>query len=146
MSGVLGGGSIKRIIGGKTYNTDTSSLIHETDVDPAGLRRQALYQTRHGAFFLFWADTEIGEGGLKPLSDSEALEWLERVDVDAAVIEGVFGAFPEAGAAEVRTTLRLPGNLHQRVSASAEAAKLSLNTYIMRLLESSESHATDGER
>jgi predicted DNA binding CopG/RHH family protein len=63
---------------------------------------------------------------------------VERMEVDTAIIERLFGVFPEAGAAETRITLRLPGNLHKRVSASAEAAKLSLNTYIMRLLERSE--------
>ena len=134
----MGGISLKRIIGGKTYNTDTSSLIHEADVDPTGFRQQTLYQTPHGVFFLLWTDTDVGEAGIKPLSDTEAQEWLERMEAPAAVIEGVFGTFPEAGAAETRITLRLPGNLHQRISASAEAASLSLNTHIMRLLERSE--------
>jgi hypothetical protein len=138
---------VKRIINGKAYNTDTSSLIHICEMDPGGSRQQALYQTQHGAFFLWWSDADVGEGGIKPLSDDEAQEWLQRVEADAAVIEGVFGIFPEAGAAEARITLRLPGNLHQRVSASAEAAKLSLNTYIMRLLERSEgSTAAKGQR
>ena len=100
MSGTMSGISIKRIISGKTYNTDTSSLIYHADADPAGLRHQALYQTRHGAFFLFWSDADVGESGLKPLSDSEALEWLERMEADPAIIERLFGVFPEAGAAE----------------------------------------------
>jgi predicted HicB family RNase H-like nuclease len=135
---------IKRIIGGKAYNTDTSALVHEV-FDEINLSwYDALYQTKHGAFFTYSIDQERDAVGVKPLSDDEAQKWLEDREVDAAVIEQYFGAFPEGGAAESRITLRLPGNLYHRVSASAETANLSLNTYIMRLIERSESHAADG--
>jgi predicted HicB family RNase H-like nuclease len=129
----------KRIIDGKSYNTDTAALVHEWRNDPTEMQYEGLYQTKHGAFFLSWYDDFHEAGGIKPMSDDEAQKWLEKRDASAAVIEQYFGTFPEAGAAESRITLRLPGNLFNRVSASATAAKLSMNTYIMRVLERSES-------
>lgn len=131
----------KRIIDGKSYNTETSTLIHEISRDDDSLY-DGLYQTKHGAFFIWWYDVDREAAGIKPMSDQEAQKWLEQCDVSGEVIERYFGAFPEAGAAESRITLRLPGNLHQRVEASAKAAKLSVNTYIMRMLERSEKPVT----
>jgi hypothetical protein len=51
--------------------------------------------------------TEDDIGKIKPLSDDEALERLQDNGNDLALIESAFGAFPEAGAAESRITLRL---------------------------------------
>lgn len=129
----------KRIIDGKSYNTDTAALIHEWCANPTEEQYEGLYQTKHGAFFLWWYDAGYGAGDIKPMPDDDARKWLEKRDASAAVIEQCFGNFPDAGAAESRITLRLPGNLYNRVSASATAAKLSMNTYIMRLLERTES-------
>lgn len=128
----------KRIINGKSYNTETSTLVHEVSGREES-NYDGLYQTKHGAFFLWWYDVAREASGIKPMSDDEAQKWLERLDVPAALLEQYFGDFPEAGASESRITLRLPGNLYKRVSASAAAANLSLNTYLMRLLERSES-------
>ena len=73
------------------------------------------------------------------MSDGEALDWLDKRKAPAVIVERYFGPFPEGGAAESRRTLRLPGNLYNRLSKSATAANLSINTYIMRLLERNES-------
>lgn len=127
----------KRIIDGKSYNTETAALVHEVS-GRAETEYEGLYQTKHGAFFLWWYNSDYGAGGIKPMSDVEAHKWLESRNGSAATIEQYFGKFPEAGASESRLTLRLPGNLYNRVSASAAAANLSINTYIMRLLERSE--------
>jgi len=127
----------KKIINGKAYNTDTSTLVHEVSAREDTIY-DGLYQTKHGAFFLYWYDENREIGGIKPFSDDEAQRWLEKHDVAAEIIERFFGTFPEAGASESRITLRLPGNLYNRISDSARAANLSLNTYLMRLLERSE--------
>jgi hypothetical protein len=128
----------KRIINGKSYNTDTSTLAHEVSAREDTFY-EGLYQTKHGAFFLYWHDDLRDAGGIKPLSDDEAQKWLEKHAVNPAILERFFGCFPEAGASESRFTLRLPGNLYNRLCASAANAELSLNTYLMRLLERSES-------
>jgi len=135
----------KRIIEGKAYNTATATCIHSEE-DESGCWVFELYRTRHGAFFTCVGDFERGEASVKPLTDEEAQKWLEDREVDAAVIEEYFGEFPEAGAAESQITLRLPGNLHRRALDSANAAGVSLNTYIMRLLERTESRSAVKDR
>ncbi len=130
----------KRIIDGKSYNTDTATLIHEFE-DESGMDYEGLYQTKHGAFFLWWYSTNYGTGGIKPMPDDLAQKWLEDNQANASVIEQYFGEMPEAGSAERRITLCLPGNLYSRVLASSTAAELSLNTYIMRLLERNQAPA-----
>jgi hypothetical protein len=130
----------KRIINGKSYNTDTAVLVHEVSARE-DMIYDGLYQTKHGAYFRYWYDEEREAGGIMPLSDDEAQRWLERHKAPAYLIERYFGDLPEGGAAEVRITVRLPGNLYSRVAISAAAANLSLNSYLMRLLERSESPA-----
>lgn len=128
----------KRIIDGKTYNTETATLVYEVPRHEDHPLYDGLYQTKHGAFFLYWYDMDREAGDIKPFSDEDAQRWLEKHGAPASVIEQYIGAMPEAGAAETRLTLRLPGNLYHRVVASAAAAEVSVNTHIMRLLERSE--------
>lgn len=128
----------KRIINGKSYNTETSTLVHEVSARNDTVY-DGLFQTKHGAFFLYWYDEGREAGDIKPMSDEEAQKWLETHHASPSILEQYFGDFPEGGAAESRITLRLPGNLYNRISASAAAANLSLNTYLMRLLERNES-------
>jgi len=126
---------VKRIIQGKTYNTETAISVLER-CWAGGSEYRGLYQTKHGAFFLWWYDDY--SGGIKPMSDSEAQDWLEKYEAPAEIFERLFGEMQEGGAAEIRLTIRLPGNLHSRLTSSAESAGASLNTYIMRVLERSE--------
>jgi predicted HicB family RNase H-like nuclease len=139
---------MKRIIKGKTYNTDTATRVISIDYnspDHPNMEGEELYQTRHEAFFLvLWREIP-GEGDLyatiKPLTDDEALTYLEKYDGD--LVEQYFGTFPEAGAAERRLTIRIPGNLADRVEAAAKENRLSLNSYAMRCFERCVS--TDGQ-
>jgi hypothetical protein len=130
----------KVIKDGKSYNTDTAVCVHVVS-SRDGAVYEGLYQTKHGAFFIWWYNADYGQGDIKPMADDVALKWLEKSAAGADVIEQYFGKFPEGGASESRITLRLPGNLYHRVLASATAANLSMNTYIMRLLDRSESPA-----
>lgn len=131
-------GGCKKIIGGKTYNTETSTKVFDWSRDPDGFEYEGLFQTKHGAFFMWWYNANYGEGGIKPMADDEAMAWLEKRSAPAEVVTRYFGEFPEGGAAETRITLRLPGNLYNRISRSAADAGLSVNTYIMRALEKNE--------
>lgn len=129
---------VKRVINGKAYNTDTATRIADNlHTVPGDLPEiaEVLYETKHGAYFLLWCNTLLECEHIKPLSDAEAQTWCENTNQEGDIVERAFGKFPEAGASETRTTLRLPGNLHQRASASAAAQGVSLNTYIRRLLE-----------
>lgn len=132
----------KRIIGGKTYNTETATQIAGWDDPPDDLPYDSgsyLYQTRFGAFFEF----TFREGGfeddnetIKPLTPDEAREWLEKkVSWNPNLIEKLFGEMPEAGSGEIKYTLRLPESLRNELAARAEENKQSLNAWMVRCLE-----------
>jgi hypothetical protein len=127
---------MKRILGGKTYNTDTAVKVHErwfhgAHGDTSG---SVLYQTRHGAFFLFiQPPQDPADAYLQPLSDDEALDWCQQ---HAPHLVGqYFGEFPEAGAAERRWTIRIPENLARRIETVAHEKGIPINRYVMRCLE-----------
>jgi predicted HicB family RNase H-like nuclease len=125
----------KRIIDGKAYNTETAVIVWAVEDEGPFSGGSGLYRTKHGAFFLAWESAEFDASGIKPLTDEQALQWLELHDASADLLEQLFGPFPEGGAAEVRVSLRLPGTLHQQMVAAAAAQGVSLNTYAMRALQ-----------
>lgn len=129
---------MKRIIDGKTYNTETATCIAMMPEDPYHPERHdALYQTRFGAFFRHYGgDDGVGDyfETLRPLQPPEAQAWLENGDF-VNEIEKLFGAQPEAGESESRVTVRIPDSLKLRIEALAAANKQSLNAWIMRCLE-----------
>ena len=96
----------KRIIDGKTYNTETATQLAGWDDDDDEAPFQGgryLYQTRFGAFFLYvWGGPEGGED-IFPYTPEEARNWLEKNKSNEAVdvIERLFGKLPEAGSGEV---------------------------------------------
>lgn len=124
---------MKRIIDGKTYNIDTATRLAGGG-DERSLGWWGLYRTRYDAFFKVMVDHD-GETVLefKPLTDEEALAALQEHAPHR--VDECFGPFPEAGSAERRLTIRVPGNLAARVEAAAEAKGLSLNSYVMRCFE-----------
>lgn len=131
----------KRIIDGKTYNTETATQIAGWDEENAGPYDSGtyLFQTRFGAFFEYYYLDGAGEDDyekIRPLSPDEAQRWLEdRVSWDPALIERLFGEMPEAGSAEVKYTLRLPESLRNQLAKLAETNNQSLNAWIVRCLE-----------
>ncbi|MHC2086616.1 toxin-antitoxin system HicB family antitoxin [Methylobacterium sp. CM6244] len=137
----------KRIIDGKTYNTETATLIEGRDeVDNAWIQGNYLYQTRFGAFFnyryLSGADEHDHET-IEPFTPDQANAWLEKnYSYQPELIEKLFGEMPEAGSGEVKYTLRMPESLRNKLSDKASTNKQSLNAWIIRCLERC---ATDGE-
>jgi predicted HicB family RNase H-like nuclease len=130
----------KRIIDGKTYNTETATQIAGEDHD-GGFYEWAdyLYQTRFGAFFQFTSlegQEEDDHETIKPLTPDEARQWLEKkVSWQPELIEKLFGEMPEAGSGEAKFTLRLPESLRNKLAARAEENKQSLNAWMVRCLE-----------
>jgi hypothetical protein len=130
----------KRIIDGKTYNTETATEVAGWDEDDGPYTSgKYLYQTRFGAFFQFTFLDGVGEDDyerITPLTPDEARKWLEEnVSWNPDLIESLFGKMPEAGSGEIKYTLRLPESLRDRLAARAEANKQSLNAWIVRCLE-----------
>jgi|SRR5271166_5384141 len=142
---------MKRIINGITYNTDTATRVTGED-DPAWTGTWwDLYQTRHGAFFRImgrWSGPSAvtvpyrGEPDeITPLTDQEAQAIVEKYANH--LVEKYFGRMPEYGAAERRLTIRIPGNLAERMDDAAKSKGLSLNSYAMRCFE--QCAAQDGQ-
>ena len=102
---------MKRIIGGKVYNTDTAKKcgIYEPNQDPRDLNwfREALYQKKGGEFFLHGdgnanskysrccAPNEwCGDTKIIPLTYAEAQEWAEE-HLNGDDYEKIFGDIAE---------------------------------------------------
>jgi predicted HicB family RNase H-like nuclease len=127
----------KRIIDGKTYNTETATKIAEEyndDEHNAGMEWNELFQTRHGAYFVFEGSEYFDVAKIVPLTPSEAQAWMEKY-AHAELIEQHFGEMPEAGDSESRFTLRMPDSLKQRIDGAAKANSQSTNAWIVRALE-----------
>jgi predicted HicB family RNase H-like nuclease len=130
----------KRIIDGKTYNTETATRIEGFDrshgPDEYG---EHLYQTRFGAFFIYKYYEDMGEDSyekIEPATSDQARYWLEKnYSYLPNLIEKFFGEMPEAGSGEIKYTLRIPESLRDRLSSLAKANEQSLNAWIIRCLE-----------
>lgn len=126
---------MKRIINGKTYNIATATRVFEDGpADNMSMAWWGLYQTRYGEFFKVVVDHD-GETVLefRPVTDTEAQAIVEKHANH--LVEQYFGEMPEGGAAERRLTIRIPGNLADRLESLARAQSMSLNTYAMRCFE-----------
>ena len=131
----------KRIIDGKTYNTETATQIAGWSGDDGPYERGSfLYQTRFGAFFAYEYLDGSGEDDferMEPLTPEQARAWLEKnASYDVALIERLFGEMPEDGSGETKFTLRMPDSLRDRLAERAKANRQSLNAWIVRCLES----------
>ena len=131
----------KRIIDGKTYNTETATELAGWDETSEGYPityGEHLYQNRFGAFFMYSYQDDGPHGpeeNLEPYTPEQAREWLEKYQ-RVSVIEAVFGKMPEAGSGESKFTLRMPDSLRDRLAERAKARGQSLNAWIVRCLES----------
>lgn len=135
---------VKRIIDGKTYNTETSTLIVDGPLfspDDPWEGNAYLYQNRYGAFFRveIWSSLAEPMGDqeeLKPMTAEDVRTWLQTRHADRPdIFESLFGEMPEAGSGEVKFTLRMPESLRDRLAAKAKENGQSLNAFIIRRLE-----------
>lgn len=129
---------MKRIINGKTYNVHTATTVFEDGPavsDPGGDSNAywGLYQTRHGEFFKITVDHDGESMKFEVLTEADAQALLERRANH--LVEQYFGEMPEGGAAERRLTIRIPGNLADRLETVARSQGQSVNTYAMRCFE-----------
>ena len=142
---------MKRIIDGKTYNTETATLVGVKYFAREEFER--LHQNRYGAYFLHRCREEwIEQAGLvdlvsiKPLTPAEAQGWMEEHLAGAPeLVEAHFGEMPEAGQGESRFTLRLPDVLKHRIDALAKSSGQSTNAWVTRCLERCAAAQEQGE-
>ncbi len=95
--------NIQKVIGGKCYDTSDASLI---GCIYSGRRRgdfrwlrEGLYKSRRGEFFLAgqggpsskWVNDSVAGGGLKILTEEEAMVWAQQNNVPSFIIKQHFG-------------------------------------------------------
>jgi hypothetical protein len=143
---------MKRIIDGKTYNTETSTLVATSGWQLQDERSPhygsecegELYQTRGGAFFLvvtIHTETRDGEPIDKvectAMSAEKANAWVVKGH-DIEIVRDVFGEPPEAEAEDepgATIYIRVPAALKRSVDEAAKEAKVSGNVWAMRCIE-----------
>lgn len=97
---------MKKIIDGKTYNTETAIRMgrYYNGFSSNDFRNidECLYLTKKGTFFLAgeggpmtkyaqqYGDSSGSGDGMEILTKAEALEWRERHDIDTNIIEKYF--------------------------------------------------------
>jgi len=121
----------KRIIEGKTYNTETSTSLGQYEHD---WYTETLFKSRHGAYFIHVDLPNIPDEKIVPQGPNKAQRWMEEHG-NPEKLEAEFGEMPEAGHSEARITLRIPDTLRKRVAQIADANGQSLNAWILRCLE-----------
>jgi len=123
----------KRIIDGKTYNTETSTMLGRWEPDDVPVE-ETLFKTRHGAYFVYVFLDTVPDERIMPVEPEAAQKWMEQ-HCRAELIEAEFGEMPEAGDPEARITLRIPETLRKRLAVIAEDRNQSLNAWVQRCLE-----------
>ena len=97
---------MKKIIGGKIYNTETALCIGyvQSDCGPSDFRYEdtGLFRTKKGSFFIAgeggplsrWSQScnngQRGGASIEAMTTSEALAWCESSGIDADVIAQYF--------------------------------------------------------
>ena len=133
----------KRIIDGRTYNTETAILLGQWEADDEPIE-EALFKTRHGAYFLYaFLDSEPDEW-IVPQTPEEAQRWMEE-HCRPELTEAEFGHMPEAENPEARITLRMPETLRRRIATIAEERDQSVNAWLLRCVERCVEDTESGE-
>jgi hypothetical protein len=152
---------MKRIIDGRTYDTNTAKTVARTEweEEDTGTRkerqtRQVLHQTRGGAFFLVtsqhWTDDnhnspnyreERSHIAFETMSPDKAAGWVMGQNVEI-LDETVFAPPPEAEVEETPAAtifVRLPTSLKAKVETNAKQAGKSMNAWVVAQLEAATS-------
>ena len=135
---------MKKIIGGKRYDTETAEFIGSVHPGQLNYWREELYRKRNGEFFLYGIGgpaSKYGSGNaeIRPLSIKEAQEWVEKY-LNADTYEKVFGKVDEG---LVQIALRIPPELKEaadkldytQAEIFAEGVKAILSKPVFRILE-----------
>jgi hypothetical protein len=140
---------MKRVINGKTYNTDTATVVARwalTD-DKGYENKVTLYRNRGGAFFAVYAwnvKDERGDFDPKFLFEEYSADDVGRLpeyaDQLEIIDEKLLTAPPEVRSdepADLDSTIyyRLPASLKRRIEHSASTQNLSVNAWMLRCTE-----------
>ncbi|QNE38966.1 hypothetical protein F1C16_05065 [Hymenobacter sp. NBH84] len=92
---------MKKVIGGKLYNTATATLVAGDDAwngqtYGSDFSKDYLYKTQKGNFFLYHTTRMQGETEyIKPVTKEEAMEIFEEMDNQRLEYAEAFGVEPQ---------------------------------------------------
>jgi hypothetical protein len=144
---------MKRIVNGRTFNTDTSERIAQKQFEEPVFQsdpiewEDTLYETRGGAFFVVhkktWTDKDENDEWVRrekftfePMTETEAHNFIMRGETE--VFHNPFEDPPEAEDDEERGAtvfVRVSADFKQRIDKAAEKAGLSTNAWALRCFE-----------
>ena len=146
---------IKRVIDGKTYNTDTSTLVASKSGKMGSSREDErsvewcdeLFVNKNGAFYV--VETVASErldtygdwntrtaSTIVPKTAEEAKDFIETGEVD--IHDASVFSYPAEAGEEIKEEtflLRLPSHVKARAAEKAKEEGKSLNAYISGLIE-----------
>jgi hypothetical protein len=135
---------MKRIIEGKTYNTETSAVVaqYEYTDETDGEVEAKVYINNGGALFIVhrWEDDGASKYYFEPTTRERVAALMAKKFIRNFEIfdEMALESPPEAEAEEepaATVYTRVPAPLKDRVDEAASEAKLSVNSYMLRCME-----------
>ena len=141
---------MKKIIGGKRYDTDTATEIATlTSSYPANdfnYWEETLYLKKTGEFFIYGyggpasrysvengLNSWVGGEAIKPISVEEAKAWGEEA-MDADEWENIFGKIDE-DTTNVAFSLLIPEDVYNALKATAEKENRSMKEIVVSCLK-----------
>lgn len=137
---------MKKIIGGKRYDTETAEMVGEcnngygrTDFN---FFEEELYKKKTGEFFLYGSggplskyaravgNMRYGDEKIVPLTLNEAKEWAERY-LDADDYEALFEIEEENS---ITFSLNLPISLYEKIKKQAEKENVTMKDVVIEKL------------
>ena len=137
---------MKKIIGGKKYDTETAKELGSSwnGLSPTDFNycSEKLYRKKTGEFFLYGAggpmsrytvskgdNTWSGGEMIIPLSLEAAQKWAEE-HLDGDEYEEIFGVVEDMGENAVRLGISVPESIAQKIKAEAEEKGMSVSALI----------------
>lgn len=117
---------MKRVIKGKLYDTDRAKLIHCNSGASLGYAiTEEMYRKRTGEYFLLstFIKDDLLHHEIKPLTTSQAQEWLEKN-----------GVILTQGAGKIQLALHVPRCLVEKLRAQAADKGLSMSALATSIL------------
>lgn len=140
---------MKKIIGGKKYDTETATFLGErshSNPTDFGYVYEALYRKRTGEYFLYgeggamtkyrtWIDNNSWTGGEKitPITEQDARKWVEEY-LEADDYERIFGKVYDDGTMVIRT-YSVPAYIADKLKKEALNRGISASELLCYLVE-----------
>lgn len=137
---------MKKIIGGKRYDTETAKLIGTGDngypCNDFHWFEESLYLKRTGEFFLHGeggplskyvrsvGNTSYGDEKLVPITRDEAKEWVEKY-LDAEDYEALFEVEEENS---ILYSVNLPASIYEEIKKQAEEKGVTMKDIVVAKL------------